>query len=93
MYLQIIKISAKQAKRNAFMICAVHSAMNSMVAEYLHTAGCHFSLSVFTSVVELPEQAAFTTHDLSQLLRLDQQPQLQERVQQMLNSSEGAAAL
>jgi hypothetical protein len=34
MCLQIIKISAKQAKRNAFMICAVHSAMNSMLEHY-----------------------------------------------------------
>eukprot|EP00879_Flechtneria_rotunda_P022160 GHRR01023383.1.p1 GENE.GHRR01023383.1~~GHRR01023383.1.p1 ORF type:complete len:390 (+),score=179.75 GHRR01023383.1:188-1357(+) len=69
-----------------------HSAANSMVAEFLQAIGYQFTLSVFTTEAELAEQPAFSREDLFQLLRLDQQPQLQQQVQQLLES-EGCFAL
>lgn len=63
-----------------------HSVVNSIVAEYLQTCGCQYTLSVFKSEVDMTEQPAFSVDELCQLMRLDRQPQLLERVQQLMQS-------
>lgn len=63
-----------------------HSAVNSIITEYLQSCGCQFTLSVFKSEAELTEQPAFSVGELCQLMRLDRHPQLLERVQQLLQT-------
>jgi hypothetical protein len=64
-----------------------HTALNSMLAEYLQASNCQFTLSVFNSETDtVPGQPAFSTEELCQLLRLDRQPQLLQRVQELLPS-------
>jgi hypothetical protein len=64
-----------------------HAALNCMLAEYLQASNCQFTLSVFNSETDtVPGQPAFSTAELCQLLRLDKQPQLLQRVQELLPS-------
>lgn len=63
-----------------------HSAVNSLIAEYLQTSNLQFTLSVFNSEADVTEQPAFSVDDLCQLMRLDRQPQLLERVQQLMQT-------
>jgi hypothetical protein len=64
-----------------------HAALNCMLAEYLQASNCQFTLSVFNSETDTaPGQPAYSTEELCQLLRLDRQPQLLQRVQELLPS-------
>jgi hypothetical protein len=64
-----------------------HAALNCMLAEYLQASNCQFTLSVFNSETDaVPGQPAFSADELCQLLRLDRQPQLLQRVQELLPS-------
>jgi hypothetical protein len=67
-----------------------HAALNCMLAEYLQASNCQFTLSVFNSETDtVPGQPAFSVDELCQLLRLDRQPQLLQRVQELLPSQGG----
>eukprot|EP00775_Hariotina_reticulata_P004284 gene4284-4536_t len=63
-----------------------HAALNSIFAEYLAAAGCVYTLSVFKAETEQPERPALSKEDVFQLLRLDCQPELQQQVQQLLET-------
>jgi hypothetical protein len=70
-----------------------HAALNCMLAEYLQVSNCQFTLSVFNSETDtVPGQPAFSADELCQLLRLDRQPQLLQRVQELLPSQGGVAS-
>lgn len=61
-----------------------HAALDCLLAEYLEASGCQFTLSVFKSESDMPDQPTFSAEELCQLLRLDRQPQLLQRVQELL---------